>query len=432
MAQCKGSTTMFCDFNIALTASASPNCLSAIFFNQKDSVTDLCDFRFKTNVLPTAMFELSPSHLLLYKTTLLALDCAKGQQILKGCFFCVVKIPCRCSVTANNLYLPPRLGKCNNNTDDITILHPVNLALLQQFFHKDSHSTIFGDTIFEELVHIQLPNFHIFNHSFSQYLANDKEQHLSLKRIAKAVRHDGKVFKSLAESMIAGQVEFAVDQWPDTSGILAIIATSIGFFGFTFSMWSCYKIRTVLLPVLLLHQTHSAAALTPKPSLSFIYNQVPEGTSPPSIDEHIYATFTTPWPYVSLSVLTTILVIACITNLWQRFQKSHRTSLHLEITTGPTCELFTLLTLPLCPHNWNIQTPTDVSSIHITTSYLIICHLHIQCNEFTITNIHTNRSIDVPTNIWISPLTARKIRNILKHPYTAYFLLSHHQYFKIL
>ena len=105
MAQCKGSTTMFCDFNIALTASGSPNCLSAIFFNQKDSVKDLCDFRFKTNVLPTAMFELSPSHLLPYKTRLLALDCAKGQQILKGCFFYVVKIPCRCSVTANNLYL---------------------------------------------------------------------------------------------------------------------------------------------------------------------------------------------------------------------------------------------------------------------------------------------------------------------------------------
>lgn len=87
-------------------------------------------------------------------------------------------------------------------------------------------------------MHIQLPNFHIFNHSFSQYLANDKEQHLSLNRIAKAVRHDRKVFKSLVESMIAGKVEFAVDQWLETSGILAIIASSIGLFGFPFSMWS--------------------------------------------------------------------------------------------------------------------------------------------------------------------------------------------------
>lgn len=164
-----------------------------------------------------------------------------------------VKIPCLCSVTSNNLYLPPRLGKCNNRTDKVTILHPVNLALLQQFFDKDAHSTVFGDTIFEDFVHITLLNFQIFNHSFSQYLANDKQQHLSLTRIAKAVRRDGKVLKNLAESMIAGQVEFAVDKWPDTSGILAITATSLAFLGFIFSIWSCYKIRTFLLPVLLLH-----------------------------------------------------------------------------------------------------------------------------------------------------------------------------------
>lgn len=179
-------------------------------------------------------------------------------------FLLSVKILCRCSVTANHLYLPPCLGKYNNNNN------------FNNSFTKPRIPPFSKNTIFEEFVHIQLPNFHIFNHSFSQYLASDKEQHLSLNRIAKAVRHDGKVFKSLAESMIAGQVEFAVDQWLDTIGILAIIASSIGLFGFTFTMWSCYKIRTVQLTGLLLHQTHSPAALTPKPSLSFIYNQVPE------------------------------------------------------------------------------------------------------------------------------------------------------------
>lgn len=230
--------------------------------------------------------------------------------------------------------------------------------------------------------------------------------------------------------MIAGRVDFAVDNLPDTSGILAIVAISIGFIGLVFSIWSCYKIRTVRLPVLLLHQVHSTAASTIKPTISFIYHQSKDDTPATSIKENIYATFSTPWPYVSLSILTTILVIECITNLWQKFQRSQKTSLHLELTTGPTCELFTLLTLPLCLHNWNIQTPQDISSIHITTSYFILHYLHIQCTDFTITNTHTNRSINVPTTILISPFTARKIRNILQHPYTAYFLLSHHQYFQ--
>lgn len=147
-----------------------------------------------------------------------------------------MKIPCRCSISTRNLYLPPRLGKCNNNTDKISILHPINLALLQQFFKQDSHLDIFGDTIFQEFVEMKLPNFNIFNHSFSKFVANDRNQHLSLKRIASAVKRNGLVFKTLAESMIAGQVEFAVDNWPDTSGIIAIIATSLATFGFIFSI----------------------------------------------------------------------------------------------------------------------------------------------------------------------------------------------------
>lgn len=110
LSQCKGTTILFCSFNIALTASASASCLSAVFFNHKEAVSKMCDFRFLTNMLPIAMYELSPSHLLLYRTTIIALDCANGQRILKGCSFCVVKIPCLSSVTSNSLYLPP----CNN------------------------------------------------------------------------------------------------------------------------------------------------------------------------------------------------------------------------------------------------------------------------------------------------------------------------------
>lgn len=127
---CEGTSTRYCNFNIAMKATASPSCLSGVFFNQKKTVNDLCDFRFLTSMLPPAMYELSPSSLLLYRTPMLALDCANGQQILKGCSFCVIKIPCQCSITADDLYLPPRLGKCNKQTDKVTILHPVNLALL--------------------------------------------------------------------------------------------------------------------------------------------------------------------------------------------------------------------------------------------------------------------------------------------------------------
>lgn len=61
LSHCSGTTTLFCTFNIALTASASPNCLSSIFFNQKEDTTRLCDFRFLLNSLKPSISEISPS-----------------------------------------------------------------------------------------------------------------------------------------------------------------------------------------------------------------------------------------------------------------------------------------------------------------------------------------------------------------------------------
>ena len=83
---------------------------------------------------------------------------------------------------------------------------------------------------------------------------------------------------------------------------------------------------------LLHHQTHPVIALTPKPTLSFIYNQEKKFITPSIIEKNIYTWFTTPWPYIALSVLTTILVIACLANLWNKFQQSYKTTLYLEIT----------------------------------------------------------------------------------------------------
>ena len=158
----------------------------------------------------------------MYRISMIALDCNKGQRIIKGCAFCVMKIPCLCSVTSDNLYLPPRLGRCRNDSDTVTVLHPVNLALLQVFFDSDMHSSIFGDTAFQNFVNMEVPTFNIYNHSISKYLANDQKYHLSLKRMADTARKDKTVFSSLSESMLAGEVDFTLDTWPDTSGYIAI------------------------------------------------------------------------------------------------------------------------------------------------------------------------------------------------------------------
>lgn len=104
----------------------------------------------------------------------------------------------------------------------------------------------------------------------------------------------------------------------------------------------------------------------------------------------------------------------------------------MELTSGTDCILIPLLTLPLCPDNWNIQPPQDIQHINVRRTYIIWANLSLDAPDFIIENTHTNKRINIPTTILISPLKAHRLRNLLAQPYTVYFLLSHHQYFRLL
>ncbi|XP_033734065.1 uncharacterized protein LOC117323140 [Pecten maximus] len=419
---------LYCPFHVALSSVAKPSCLSALFYNHKESVKETCDFRFVPNSLSPSIKELSPSTLLLYHITMLALDCPSGQKIIKGCTFCVIQIPCRCSLTSDNLFMPPRIGTCKNETRDISVVHPINLALLQEFFPSSEHSSIFGDTSYSKFVHIKLPALKIYNHSFSQLLANDNKFDLSLKKIAQKAKKGETVFTSLAESMIDGQIPFASVEWPDTSGVIALIGTVVSTIAIVLVFCLYVRFRK-LSALLLLAQKSSAFTISPNVP-SFHFKGLPDTTTPTLISEHVYNSLLTPWPYVVLSFLTTTFILFAVYIIWKKLINVHKTSLLVELTNGHECELIKVASLPLCPDNWTFSPPMDISNIFIQGNVLPM--IHFEWSEFSVINNHTKQRIYPCKSYRLSPFRARKIKRILNQPYTAYILLAHHGYFSLL
>ncbi|OWF53805.1 transmembrane protein ORF68 [Mizuhopecten yessoensis] len=355
LSQCTGQDIMYCPFHVALNSVASGSCYSSIFYNQKSQVKSFCDFRFVPNTLKTSIIELSPSTLMMYRTKMLALDCRSGQKMMKGCNFCVIRVPSRCSVTSDNLYLPPRLGPGQNDTGEITILHPVNLALIQHFFNPENHASIFGDTNYGKSIQIKIPNIDIYNHSFSQTLANDNQYHLSLERIAKKTKQGEKVFQTLSESIIDGQLAFTSSNWPDTSGIIALLATASAWLAIALFIWILRKFRR-LSATLLLAQKSSALTIPPDVP-SFHYSALPDLTTLPTITDHVY---------------------------------------------------------------------------NSTLRGRVLRSLHIEWDQFSIINNHTKQVIYPNNTINISLFQTRRIAKLLRHPYAAYFILTHQGYFQVL
>lgn len=108
-----------------------------IYANDKNLLKSLCNFRYIQSIIEPIILKLNPKSLLLYHTPLLSMQCLQEHKMVPGCDFCIFKLPCRCSVSTNNFYFAPRLANCHKNNDNVTILHPINLALFQHFFNTE-------------------------------------------------------------------------------------------------------------------------------------------------------------------------------------------------------------------------------------------------------------------------------------------------------
>lgn len=190
---CVHGTLILCFSNWPQSPITVPDCTIALFANNVQQVKELCNFRYLQKVLNSNIIELSSTSVLLYNTPTVVLDCPSEKRVLKGCAFCIFHIPCRCSLSTETLFFAPRLVSCYENVSNFSVVHPVNLALLQQFFDEPSLQQIYGNTFFPTPINMSIPEFIFYNHTMHDVLANDHKAHLNLKKIANAVKKDQKV-----------------------------------------------------------------------------------------------------------------------------------------------------------------------------------------------------------------------------------------------
>ena len=111
-----------------------------------------------------------------------------------------MNIPCLCAVSAGHYYIPPHLQNCGKATSTtITRLHSINLALLLHFKQLDSINHLNGDSFFPHPVDIPIPNFKLYNHSFTKMVAQNLKEDLSLKHIVAKPKADKVTYRNLAE-----------------------------------------------------------------------------------------------------------------------------------------------------------------------------------------------------------------------------------------
>lgn len=359
------------------------------------------------------MIQISDTELLVYQTPSITIQCKSIVSELKGCNFCVINIPCHCTVlTQTNKFLP-HVASCDSTNQTVTRLHRINLALLQHFFSEDIVGDILANTIFKQIVDVKIPSFKIYKHKMQNILANDKIIDLSLRQVIKRTKQDTKIYSNLAESLIDGEIQLK-SAWPTTNDILTYVAFGLTVFNTIWLMWLFHKFRTLAAALMLLRSAHADSQFYfTKPTTTTETNTVWDNLLQEQVEWDHFA--------LALLIIITVLLGLVIQKIW--FNYSINTNVYLEITNGQTCIDIKALNIPLCLSHWHVQPPMVIEDIKVTGT--VRPKSTVSLPDFLFTSKINPGSLQVPGIINISYYQAFILRRMLKQSYCAYIFLTH-------
>jgi len=409
------SHALYCSSHLPLNIQPLNSCPVSLFTGNKSNINANCNFGYFSNRITPAVTQLNETHFLVFNTSDITLDCPDRTTNVSGCHFCIITVPCNCSISTVSSFIPPRLSYCHHHSIPVTVLHPVNLALLQQFFNEEALAIIEAHDAFESPLNITIPSFNMFQHNFSTFLATEKIETLNLKKMAEAAKNDQEIYSSLAEPILALK-DYDIDEITP-SFILSIVSSTLSILCLPGIIYLYFKYRRLASLLALTHITHPAQAANLP---SFIYTtQAPMTTTTTLAPLHNMTTTT----YSPLLMFAAILfVFATYRFLKYCFNSRFSSTLILEITDGTNVAQIPCLQLPPCIQHLEFSGDNCLPSVQVKIS--ITSTLILDFGDFKILNKFDNCTLSLNPKIMITPLQAYKVNRLTKHKFSMYLWIN--------
>ena len=407
---------IFCNFNIALLPASHWKCSFALYNDNREQIQNTCNFRFLPNTISPSLTLLNQTHILIYNISTLTLQCSNGIKVQKGCFFCILMLPCNCSIITDQYYVPERWTGCRHKYNDFSKVHPVNLAVLQEYFNADQLKGITSQSTFPSPLNVSIPQFKLYESNVSQVIANDQRAHMNLKGMIELSKKNKMIFASLADSMFS-----TINGNSDSSSaelILSVVSTVLAFLAFALLLFLFRKYRYISL-ILAAHR------LLPE---SKAYSALPSFHYTMSTENEVTSTY----PTLTLSdisdtsnvYLAIFIIIVCIALIIRRIIKSKvKTVLVLEITDGNRCIQMNVQTLPSNVMSCHFTGTNILTDISLTSG--IISSLTVNWGDLKVINALLKNEIPLNTTIAINPCKAFLLKRMLQNNFSIFIWINH-------
>jgi len=168
--------------------------------NDRQLVAKLYKLHLRPLSLAPSVLPLTRATILVTNISSLEYICDRRSVVHDGCLQCELTITCFCHLQSPFI-LPERLVDCIPHHANATVLHTVNLAVLQHFLQDSDLGSLFGNTLLHQPLSVSLPRFDIFRSTLSSQLARDHHLSYDLHRAVNATKQQKTAFHSLAETL---------------------------------------------------------------------------------------------------------------------------------------------------------------------------------------------------------------------------------------
>ena len=146
------------------------SCITALFFDDKHTIKELCDFRVTLNSITPKIIHLYHGKYLIQNVSKMYQKCPSGRQQIPRCAFCIYSVPCFCDLATDVIYFPPRLTHCTNTNGSVSPEHSVNLAMLLHIYEMDEIKHIEADAKYAKTPLVNTPHWNYSNTIFLSWL----------------------------------------------------------------------------------------------------------------------------------------------------------------------------------------------------------------------------------------------------------------------
>ena len=417
LSECKNYNKLFyCNVNVALTHSTFTKCVLALFKDDRKAIRNTCDFRFIPHGVTSSLEQLNQTHFLIYNISTLTLQCENASTVVDGCAFCILKLPCNCEVTTEQYYLPQRWDGCHHDSTTISKVHPINLALLQEYFEEKELKNITSETTFDTAINITTPPFKIFNHGISEIIANNKHSHMNLQKMINMSKQNKLMFTSLADSMF-NKASYIQEPFP-TQLLFSILGTALATTALTLFIFLFRKynfLKTVLVINALLPKAEAFSTL---PSFHYTLPTHETVTLPPyNVSTSDIADIT------NLVLAKMVLSIFIFFGIWYIVKTKSKTILMLDITDGNKCIQLPIQELPNNIVSCHFQGSTILTKLSISSG--ILSKVTVDWGDLSLRNALLRNIVPLKSVIRTNPIKAYQIKKVVENQFSMFIWVNH-------